>query len=209
MNKHQEKSIRIQKICDYIQKNIDRPVCLEDFSSYLGISSVTLVKFFKNQFNCTPIDYVWSIKTIVGGYLIYMNKTKTQQEIAESLGFKSNEHFSRRLKQIFELNGKSLRFEDSKHLLYAKSKMYYVDSLACYYKENINFYEFLNPKEKVAMDGFLMDLSYDRLIELVNAKARALGYDYVFCRRSRERLFLDRSPEKWSPLQNPMLKLER
>ena len=90
----------------YIAKNINREITLEDLCSINNLSRVALIREFKKQFGCTPINFVWATRAVLGAYLINLYNSSNIGEIAEFLSFKSQEHFSRRLKSVLGQNPK-------------------------------------------------------------------------------------------------------
>jgi len=85
------------EIRDYLDRNADRPVKLEELAAHSHFSKYHLVHSFKDLFQITPMAYHQKLRMArAKDRILYSNASLS--EIADSLGFSSLQAFSRAFK---------------------------------------------------------------------------------------------------------------
>jgi AraC-like DNA-binding protein len=92
--KGQENENRINKICQYIQRNASRTITLEQTAAIIHLSPSAFCKFFKRATGKTFSDYVNDIRIGNACHLL-TESDKTIGEIAHETGFESLTYFNR------------------------------------------------------------------------------------------------------------------
>lgn len=92
------KKNRMSVVTDYMIKNIDRVLTLQEISSELGISVSSLKRLVNKTYGKSPIAYFTELKMEEAKRLI-VDTPLNVTEVAEQLGFSSVHHFSRTFKQ--------------------------------------------------------------------------------------------------------------
>ena len=78
----------------YVMTHIDEKISLEDFAAHLGMSKYHFCRRFKEEFSCTPFEYIQQQK-INKAKRILLFTNLPLSEIACSLSFYDQSHFSR------------------------------------------------------------------------------------------------------------------
>ena len=89
-----ENETRINKVCQYVQKNANEEVNLEKAASLIHLSNTAFCKFFKRITGKTFSDYVNDIR-IGNACLLLTESDKTIAEIAYKCGFENLTYFNR------------------------------------------------------------------------------------------------------------------
>ena len=92
------KSRRIAKVCDYIEKNYDKEIKLNDVAKLIGMSESAFSHFFKKKTNCTFIAYLTNIR-IAHACQMLTETTSNVAEICYSCGFNNMSNFIRIFKK--------------------------------------------------------------------------------------------------------------
>jgi len=83
---------------DYIHKNLNVPISLEELASRVGYDPTSLGRIFKKEFGITPMKYINDIKHKKARELLE-SSDMTVTEISDSLGFYSIHYFSKCFKE--------------------------------------------------------------------------------------------------------------
>ncbi len=84
-------------VCDYLEKNITRPVTFPELCQRFSISPSKLKKIFHEKVGCGAMEYFAACRIDCAKRMI-REKEKNLTEIAETLCFSSLPHFSRQFK---------------------------------------------------------------------------------------------------------------
>ena len=89
----------LQEVCDYMKSQINTTITLEKLASVANCSPVTLIRNFKNHFDCTPMQYLIDLR------LNYAKTLLMQQlpvrDVATLCGYHSPKFFSREYRKKF------------------------------------------------------------------------------------------------------------
>jgi AraC family transcriptional regulator len=99
---------KFQKLREYIDENLAKPLGLDELAAELGMSTYHFARIFKRSFGETPHGYVTRIKMERAKTLL-LEKQWTVQRIARRLGFSSASHFSVRFQQQVGLSPREFR----------------------------------------------------------------------------------------------------
>ncbi|MCX7657745.1 MAG: AraC family transcriptional regulator [Oscillospiraceae bacterium] len=93
------KTSRLQPVLDYIKKNYQKDIQLEDLADILGTRPSYFCRIFKKELKMTPFEYVNQYRiNISKAYLL--NPDFTVKQTAQLCGFKSLEYFCSVFKKI-------------------------------------------------------------------------------------------------------------
>mgnify|MGYP001577997910 FL=1 len=92
-------SLKVEKIIEYMQQNIDTKLNLEDLSKLVQLSSTYLTRIFKETTGYSVIKFFNKIKVDKAKELIIEGDKKVK-EVAQILGFTDEFYFSRIFKKI-------------------------------------------------------------------------------------------------------------
>ena len=84
---------RLRRLTEYLEKNIQRTLTLEEICKDLNIGSASLQKLCKKHFGCGPVSYFLTLKIRMAKLMI-ADTPKNFSQIAEELGFSSIHYFS-------------------------------------------------------------------------------------------------------------------
>lgn len=88
----------IERIKKYMQSHVDSDYTLMDVAEYMQMNPTYLSRYFKEKTHETFVEYDKKLKIERAGDLLTTTSMKTY-EIAEKLGYKSVQHFSRIFKE--------------------------------------------------------------------------------------------------------------
>ena len=111
----------VSKIKEYILYNYRTDITLDKLASMANVSKNHLIRSFKEVFNITPMQYLFSVRLEIAKQLIE-NSNNTISEICEYLGFSSIQYFSRMFKKRTQLSPTEYK------KLYSKKK-YFIETL--------------------------------------------------------------------------------
>ena len=92
------KSLRITKICKYIEKNYQNTITITDVARLINMSDSAFCHFFKKRTNQTFVEYVNNIR-ISKACQMLMETSHTIAEICYTCGFYNLSHFIRTFKK--------------------------------------------------------------------------------------------------------------
>ena len=112
----------VQKILDYVEKNIGEEIRLQNLADMVYISPYHLSRIFKGMIGVTLQEYIRRRRLSESAKVLLSSDIKIL-EIALSFGFESQEAFSRSFKQYFACNPAKFRKEKPKIWFYEKVEL--------------------------------------------------------------------------------------
>ena len=112
-----QKNEMITSILEYITKKIQHEVKIEDLVKLTGKSRVLLTAKFKEEMGMTPIKFFWLYKTMVTAMLVNQVTDVKVYKLSLFMNFKNNEHFCRKVKEVFGMRPTELRARDADLLM--------------------------------------------------------------------------------------------
>lgn len=94
--------------CDFIESNLNNDLTLSQIASAVAVCPEHLIRIFKSNLSKTPIYYLWERRTKKGIELLE-NSGLAISLIAEQNGFKTRNHFSRKVKELTGYSPRDLR----------------------------------------------------------------------------------------------------
>ena len=99
-NTSQTDQTPVQKICQYLIDNFDKPITLSELSSKFGYSKQHITKLFKKHYGITPLNFV--INNRLERSLDYLAETSmTISEISQICGFENSNYYIRLFRQRY------------------------------------------------------------------------------------------------------------
>jgi AraC family transcriptional regulator of arabinose operon len=92
----------------YVESNLRNEVNLESIAQAVAVSPAHLIRMFKRQSNITPMAFLWERRTALGIELLEQSGLPVSI-ISERCGFKTRNHFSRRIRQTTGLSPMQVR----------------------------------------------------------------------------------------------------
>ena len=86
---------KLRKAIGYISKNFSKNITLDELAAYCAISKSQLIRYFKQAFGKTPLNYITDYKIAKAKELIFNYPHLTMKEISYELGFDNQHYFSR------------------------------------------------------------------------------------------------------------------
>ena len=96
----QEQPVAIDQIKRYMQAHVDSDYSLIDVAEYMQMNPAYLSRYFKEKTHETFMEYDKKLKMDRAAQLLLSTNMKTY-EIANQLGYKSVQHFSRIFKEYY------------------------------------------------------------------------------------------------------------
>jgi AraC family transcriptional regulator len=84
---------RQRRVLDFIEKNISRPIRLEDLAATAALSPYHFVRLFRKSVGTTPVRFVWQ-RRIEHAKMRLHHLEIPIGEIASDCGFSSQSHFT-------------------------------------------------------------------------------------------------------------------
>lgn len=128
MNSRQEISIndyisRINSVIIYIEKNIDKPLNLDDIACHANFSPFHFHRIFTALEGETPAEFILRLRVEKVARLLQEQKNTTITEIAYNCGFSNYTSFNRAFKKHFGMTAQEFRkFEKA---VFAKDKQFF------------------------------------------------------------------------------------
>lgn len=91
----------VQNACKFIESHLSEEVSLAAISETVSVCPEHLIRVFKTELGKTPIAYLWERRVLLGVDLLEHSGLSVNL-IAERCGFKTRNHFSKR---VFEATG--------------------------------------------------------------------------------------------------------
>lgn len=84
---------RLTSILEYIEKNYNNVILLEDMASIIGVTREYLCYLFKKELGVRPIEYLNSVRISESKEILMNNKILKISEVAKKVGFESTSYF--------------------------------------------------------------------------------------------------------------------
>lgn len=97
-----------QLVRRYIEEHLSETVTSAVLAKVSGLSPQHLNRLYNAAFGETPLDYLWRLRVRRGAYLLQHTGIRISQ-IAYQTGFKTPNHFSRLIKERYQLSPRELR----------------------------------------------------------------------------------------------------
>ena len=104
---------RINKVFDYIESNIEKPMTLEELAIVANFSKFHFNRIFQSIVGETPFQFILRVRLEKAATLILTNKKETISEIAYKCGFSDISIFSRNFKSYFQISASQYRVNKS------------------------------------------------------------------------------------------------
>ncbi|MBN2238837.1 MAG: AraC family transcriptional regulator [Dehalococcoidales bacterium] len=102
---------RINRVIDYIESNIDRPLTLRELSDVAGFSSYHFHRIFSGMVGETLYGFIQRIRLEKAALKLVLNQRKTITEISLDVGFTSMSAFARAFREKFGMSATKWRTE--------------------------------------------------------------------------------------------------
>ncbi|WP_347312059.1 AraC family transcriptional regulator [Defluviimonas sp. SAOS-178_SWC] len=99
---------QVQLVRRYIEANLYQPITMEMLAGVSGLSPQHLNRLYKTVFSENPLEYLWRLRVRRGAYLLRHTGMQISQ-IAYQTGFKTPNHFSRKIKERYQITPRNLR----------------------------------------------------------------------------------------------------
>ncbi len=106
---YQEKDKEVRQIQDYIVRNVNREITLDELAEHFNISKYYMLRLFKQYIGMTPIRYHQSVRLEMVKHRI-METGQSLTSIAEEFGFSSINSMSRAFKKIEKIAPSHYRY---------------------------------------------------------------------------------------------------
>ncbi|MHC1732196.1 MAG: GyrI-like domain-containing protein [Bacteroidales bacterium] len=100
---------RINRILDYIDKNLENPMTLEELASVASFSRFHFSRIFHSIVRETPFQFIQRVRIEKAAMLLLTNRKMNVSEIATKCGFSELSVFSRNFKSCFGVSPTSYR----------------------------------------------------------------------------------------------------
>jgi len=84
----------LEKVTDFIDKNLDKDLSIQNISRTVHMSKSVLYKYFRNYFGCTVGEYI-NTKRVEKSVEMLINTDLSIEEISQSVGFTSATYYGR------------------------------------------------------------------------------------------------------------------
>lgn len=99
---------QVQLVRRYIEERLSQTITMDMLAGVSGLSPQHLNRLYKNVFGENPLDYLWRLRARRGAYLLRHTGMQISQ-IAYQTGFKTPNHFSRKIKERYHMTPRKLR----------------------------------------------------------------------------------------------------
>lgn len=90
----------LKKAIGYIRRNYSQPISLDDLANCCNVSKQQVIRYFREAFGNTPINYVLEYKISKAKELLFYQPHLTIKEISGELGFDNQHYFTRMFKKF-------------------------------------------------------------------------------------------------------------
>lgn len=109
----------IAAVIDYIRKNLDHPLKVEQLSQKAYMSESNFHRVFKNELGVSPVEYINNERIRLAASLL-RNPKKKIKEIYMECGFNSISYFTRTFKRKYQVSPSEFQSQISKNRLKSK-----------------------------------------------------------------------------------------
>lgn len=114
---------RINSVIIYIEKNIDKPLNLDDIACHANFSPFHFHRIFTALEGETPADFILRLRVEKVARLLQEQKHTSITEIAYSCGFNNYTSFNRAFRKHFGMTAQ--KFRELEKAVFAKDKQFY------------------------------------------------------------------------------------
>ncbi len=100
---------RINRVFDYIEKNIEKPIDLEELASIANFSKFHFHRIFQGIIGETPYQFILRIRLEKAASLLLLNPKKNISDISTETGFSDLSNFSKNFKTYFKISATEWR----------------------------------------------------------------------------------------------------
>ena len=100
----------VEVIKEYIMRNAEKKITLDDLSKLVNLSNSHVIRIFKKAFGITPYDYIMQCKIETARNML-LNTSLKVYEISEYLNFSDEHYFSNCFKQRTGVSPRRFREE--------------------------------------------------------------------------------------------------
>ncbi|MBR9922204.1 MAG: AraC family transcriptional regulator [Bacteroidetes bacterium] len=104
---------RLAFVIEYIRKNLDKPLTIEELSSKAYMSESNFHRVFKNELGISPVDFINNERIKLAASLLHDPKRKIK-EVYMQCGFNSLSYFNRVFKRKKQLSPKEYQIKLNK-----------------------------------------------------------------------------------------------
>lgn len=104
---------RLQKITDYLEKNYQHSISLDELAMYMYLSKEYLSRFFKQHMQLTIGEYLRNVRA-QSAYKDILNTSETLTNIALANGFSGLRSMNRALESRYSLSASQIRKNNQK-----------------------------------------------------------------------------------------------
>ncbi|MFA9556743.1 AraC family transcriptional regulator [Evansella sp. AB-rgal1] len=104
-----DKTVHAEKIAEYIQKNYQESLSIDQISNDLKISKSYISHVFKEITGFTVMEYLMGCRLTQAKFLLEMKKEMSVKDVSFECGFESVSHFSRYFKSKIGVTAKEYR----------------------------------------------------------------------------------------------------
>lgn len=108
-----KKISQLRPVLEYIQRNYDQPLTLEDIAKQAHLSVSRLAHLFKEQIGITIVDYLTNVRIERAKQLLISSDLNCTQ-ICFEVGYNNQSYFTRIFKQITGLTPRQFRLENKR-----------------------------------------------------------------------------------------------
>ena len=98
----------LEDACQYIETHLHEDIDLGQIAAHAAVCPEHLIRIFKEKTGKTPFKYIWE-KRVTRGIDLLENSGLSVEIIAERSGFKTRNHFSRKVKEIKGYSPREIR----------------------------------------------------------------------------------------------------
>jgi len=101
----------IEGACRFIEAHLNEGVTLESIAAAVSVCPEYLIRVFNQELHITPIAHLWQKRVLLGIDLLEHSGLSISM-IAERCGFKTRNHFSRKIAEATGNSPKEIRRKD-------------------------------------------------------------------------------------------------
>lgn len=106
---------RINRIFDFVESNLDKPITLEELANVANFSKFHFNRIFHSIVGETPFQFIQRLRIEKAASLILSNNKESISEIAFKCGFSDISIFSRNFKSYFHVSASQYRLHKLKN----------------------------------------------------------------------------------------------
>lgn len=108
---HLEENDVIKSVIAYMNDNLKNNICVEDITKNTGVCKSTLYKYFKNEYNCTPKEYLNKMR-VTQSLKMLLCTDYSIRKISEESGFSDISYYSKIFRKMYGMSPLCYRKEN-------------------------------------------------------------------------------------------------